>query len=135
MKRIVCFVCFLVTLLALGVPARAQSTQPGLFFKIANNCGAPVSGIAVGDKLCLLEVGTATFTRAIFSGTLAPGQQQFAMACTKDGVGSVIFVPPVGTSIQAVVVPVKPNQIVPIPSTFCGRSDAAPESMFKSPGK
>ncbi|HET9227393.1 MAG TPA: hypothetical protein VFR31_12050 [Thermoanaerobaculia bacterium] len=132
MKRTVCFVFILAAVLALNVPAvEAQTTQPGLFFTIVNNCTTSVSGFAVGDKLCLLQVGTATFTRAIFQGTMAPGQQQFAMACAgKDGNGSVIFVPPAGTSIQAVVVAVKPNQKVNIPQTFCGKA-AAPEGLFQ----
>ncbi len=137
MKRAVCLIFVLVTLLALNAPAaKAQTTQPGLFFTIVNNCKTPVSGFAVGDKLCLLQVGSATFTRAIFTGTMVPGQQQFGMACTgKDGLGSVIFVPPAGMPIQAVTVAVKPNQIVAIPSTFCGKGMAAPETLFKQPGK
>ena len=137
MKRTVCFVCFLVTLLALGASAKAQTTQPGLFFTIVNNCSTPVSGFAVGDQICLLQVGSATFTRAIFSGTMVPGQKQFGMACTKNSLAlaSVIFVPPAGVPIQAVTVAVKPNETVPIPNTFCGKSAPAPETLFKKPGK
>lgn len=122
-------------LLALNVPmAAAQpTTQPGLFFNIVNNCPTPVSGFAVGDELCLLQVGSAVYTRAIFQGTLSPGQKQFGMACAgKDGNGTVIFVPPVSTSIQAVVVTVKPNENVAIPSTFCGRAnEAGPETLLQ----
>ena len=122
-------------LLALNAPmAAAQATtQPGLFFNIVNNCPTPVSGFAVGDELCLLQVGSATFTRAIFQGTLSPGQRQFGMACaSKDGSGTVIFVPPVGTSMQAVIVTVKPNENVAIPSTFCGRgNEAGPETLLQ----
>lgn len=122
-------------LLALNAPmAAAQpTTQPGLFFNIVNNCPTPVSGFAVGDELCLLQVGSATFTRAIFQGTLSPGQRQFGMACAgKDGNGTVIFVPPVSTSIQAVIVTVKPNENVAIPSTFCGRgNEAGPETLLQ----
>lgn len=125
-------------LLAFHAPAaQAQATtQPGLFFTIANKCSGPVSGIAVGDKLCLLQVGSATYTRAIFQGNLTAGQQQFGMACAgKDGNGSVIFVPPPGTSVAAVVVTVKPNETVSVPSTFCGiktgaPAAAAPETLF-----
>jgi hypothetical protein len=135
MKRTVCFVLFLVALLALGASATAQTTQPGLFFTIVNNCSTPVSGFAVGDQICLLQVGTASFTRAIFNGTMAPGQKQFAMACTKNALGSVIFVPSVSMPIQAVTVAVKPNATVPIPNTFCGKSAPAPETLFKKPGK
>lgn len=135
MKRTVCFVFFLMAVVALNAPAAlAQATtQPGLFFTIVNNCGTPVSGFAVGDELCLLQVGSATFTRAIFQGTLVSGQQQFGMACAgKDGNGSVIFVPPAGTATQAVIVTVKPDSTVAIPQTFCGRStEAAPQSLFQ----
>jgi hypothetical protein len=121
-------------LLALNVPmAAAQATtQPGLFFTIVNHCPTPVSGFAVGDELCLLQVGSATFTRAIFQGTMTPGQKQFGMACAgKDGNGTVIFVPPVSTAIDAVVVTVKPNEAVAIPPSFCGRSTEGPETLLQ----
>ncbi|HJX28796.1 MAG TPA: hypothetical protein VJ885_12870 [Thermoanaerobaculia bacterium] len=121
-------------LLALNVPmAAAQpTTQPGLFFNIVNHCPTPVSGFAVGDELCLLQVGSATFTRAIFQGTMSPGQKQFGMACAgKDGNGTVIFVPPVGTAVQAVVVTVKPNEAVAIPPSFCGRGNEGPETLLQ----
>ena len=124
----------LTVLLAFGaIAATAQpTTQPGLFFYITNSCSAPVSGFAVGDKLCLLQVGSATFTRAIFQGVMVPGEKKFAMACAgKDGNGSVIFVPPVSVSTQAVVVAVKPNQVVSIPKTFCpAAANAAPEHQL-----
>lgn len=125
-------VLILTLLLAFGAfAASAQTTQPGLFFTIQNACSTAVSGFAVGDKLCLLQVGTATYTRAIFQGTLAPGATQFGMACTgKDGLASVIFVPPVSSGAQAVVVPVKPNQVVAIPKTFCGNANAAPQNQL-----
>ncbi len=138
MKRAV--FSMLLLLLAFHVPAAmAQATtQPGLFFTIVNKCSGPVSGIAVGDEICLLQIGSATYTRAIFQGTLAAGQQQFGMACAgKDGNGSVIFVPAPGTSVAAVVVTVKPNGIVSVPSTFCGMKAgkaapgaAAPGALF-----
>lgn len=135
MKRTICFAFVLTALLALNAPAATAqaTTQPGLFFTIVNGCSTPVSGFAVGDELCLLQVGSATFTRAIFQGTLVPGQQQFGMACAgKDGNGTVIFVPPVSTAIEAVIVTVKPNQKVNIPPTFCGKGAAAtPESLFQ----
>lgn len=122
-----------LALLALGAPAAtAQTTQAGLFFTISNGCGSAVSGFAVGDELCLLKVGSATYTRAIFQGTLAAGQEQFGMACTgDDGNATVIFVPPVTSSAQAVVVTVKPNETVQIPSTFCGSAAEAPAPPFE----
>lgn len=124
----------LTAILALNAPAATAqaTTQPGLFFTIANGCSSAVSGFAVGDELCLLQVGSATFTRAIFQGTLGPGAQQFGMACAgKDGNGSVIFVPPVSTAIQAVVVTVKPNEVVSIPKTFCPGLAAAPQDQLQ----
>jgi hypothetical protein len=124
----------LTMLLVLGAfAATAQpTTQPGLFFTISNACASAVSGFAVGDKLCLLQVGTATYTRSIFQGTMVPGEKKFSMACTgKDGAAVVIFVPPVSSGAQAVVVPVKPNQVVSIPKTFCGgAANAAPERQL-----
>jgi hypothetical protein len=136
MKRPVCLIFSLVTLLTLNATAvRAQAkTQPGLFFTIANNCSTPVSGFAVGDELCLLQAGSATFKRAIFHGTMYPGQQEFAMACTgKDGLGSIIFVPS-GGSASPIVLPVKPDQVISIPRIWCGTSKVAPETLFKQPG-
>ena len=125
-------VLILTLILTLGAfAATAQTTQPGLFFTISNGCGSAVGGFAVGDKLCLLQVGSATYTRAIFQGTLSAGAQQFGMACAaKDGTGSVIFVPPASSGAQAVVVNVKPNQVVAIPKTFCGAANAAPEHQL-----
>jgi hypothetical protein len=123
----------LTALLALGAfAATAQpTTQPGLFFTIVNGCNSPVSGFAVGDKLCLLQIGTATYTRAIFQGTMVPGEKKSSMACTgKDGNASVLFVPPVQSGAQAVLVTVKPNQAVSIPQSFCGAANAAPEHQL-----
>jgi hypothetical protein len=124
----------LAVLLAFGASAAtAQTTQPGLWFTIANGCTSAVSGFAVGDKLCLLQIGTATFTRGIFQGTMAAGEKKTGMACTgKDGTATVIFVPPVSTPVQAVVVQVKPNQVVSIPKTFCPGVGAAPQDQFKN---
>jgi hypothetical protein len=103
-----------------------QTTNPGLFFTIQNACNSSVNGFAVGDEICLLQVGMATYTRAVFDGDMAPGATQFAMACTgSDGKGEVIFVPPVSTAIDAVKVSVSPNETVSIPSTFCGVSHDA----------
>ena len=54
-----------------------------------------------------------------------------AMAAT-DANASVIFVPPVSTAIDAVVVTVKPNEAVAIPPSFCGRSnEAGPETLLQ----
>jgi len=112
--------------------AMAQpTTQPGLFFTIVNACPSAASGFAVGDKLCLLQIGTATYTRAIFQGTMGPGEKKTGMACTgKDGKGSVLFVPAPGSGAQAVLVAVSPNQAVNIPATFCGKANAAPGSQL-----
>jgi hypothetical protein len=118
----------LAVLLAFGATAAmAQpTTHPGLFFTIVNRCNSAASGFAVGDKLCLLQIGTATYTRGIFQGTMASGEKKSAMACTgKDGKGSVLFVPAPGSGAQAVLVAVSPNQAVDIPSTFCDRANAA----------
>lgn len=128
--KIVSILSLLLVLCAFAAMAQ-PTTQPGLFFTISNPCSGPVSGFAVGDKLCLLQVGSATYTRAIFQGTMVPGEQKFSMACTdKTGTASVIFVPPVSSGAQAVVVAVKPNQVVPIPKTFCPSANAAPEHQL-----
>ncbi|HEY0156193.1 MAG TPA: hypothetical protein VGF28_02780 [Thermoanaerobaculia bacterium] len=110
----------------------AQTTESGLFFTISNGCSAPVTGFAVGDEVCLLKVGSAVFTRAIFQGNMLPGEQKFSMACAgKDGNGSIIFVPPAGTSMSAVVVSVKPEQVVAIPKTFCPEAAAERQLLRK----
>ncbi|HEX8169123.1 MAG TPA: hypothetical protein VF824_01125 [Thermoanaerobaculia bacterium] len=120
-----------ILLLLCPLAVSAQTTQPGLFFQIANTCSSSVSGFAVGDEMCLLQVGSAVYTRAIFQGTLAPGAQQFGMACAgKDGNGSVIFVPPVSSGAQAVVMTVKPNSTVAIPKTFCSGTSATPDKQL-----
>jgi hypothetical protein len=112
--------------------ASAETTQPGLFFTISNGCSAAVSGFAVGDEVCLMQINSAVFTRAIFQGTMARGEQKFAMACAgKDGNGTVIFVPWAGAAMAAVVVTVKPDQVVNIPKTFCAPANAAPESQLR----
>jgi hypothetical protein len=125
---------FLTLTLLLGFGALAATaqatTQSGLFFTIHNACPGTVSGFAVGDELCLLNIGTATYTRAIFQGTLAASASTTGMACTgTDGNASVIFVPAAGSGTSAVVVTVAPDQVVNIPSTFCGPTTvAAPET-------
>jgi hypothetical protein len=123
----------LAVLLVCNAPAAlAQpTTHPGLFFTIVNRCNSAVSGFAVGDKLCLLQISTATYTRGIFQGTMAAGEKKSAMACTgKDGKASVLFVPAAGSGAQAVLVAVSPNQAVDIPATFCDRGNAAPGSQL-----
>lgn len=113
-----------VVLMAIGASAawaQEPTTEPGLFFTITNKCDSPVRGFAVGDKLCLLQITTATFMRAIFQGDMVSGQDKSAMACAgDDGNGVVLFVPPPGVATQAVKVTVKPNETVPIPDNFCG---------------
>jgi hypothetical protein len=123
---------FVLLLCAFGASAQT-TTQAGLFFNISNGCSAPVNGFAVGDEVCLLQVGSAVYTRAIFQGTMVSGEKKFGMACTrKDGTASVIFVPPVSSSASAVIVTVKPNQVVSIPSTFCppASNAASPERQL-----
>ncbi len=135
MKRTVCLVFLLGTLLALNAPAATAETtaRPGLFFTIANNCSTPVS-FSVGDELCLLQVGSATFKRIVFTGTISPGQQELTMACTdKDGLGSVMF-GLAGASSSPIVLAVKPDQVISIPKAWCGAPHAAPETLFKVPG-
>src|SRR5689334_12490821 len=107
----------LMMVLLLGaLTVSAETTQPGLFFTISNGCSSAVSGFAVGDEVCLMQIGTAVYTRAIFQGTMARGEQQIAMACAgKDGNGTVIFVPWAGAAMNAVVMTVKPDQVVSIP--------------------
>jgi hypothetical protein len=133
--RILILSCVLVVALVAVAPAAQAddvTTHPGLFFTITNGCSSTVSGFAVGDKLCLLQVELATYTRAVFQGDLAAGQSQFAMACTaSDGLATVLFVPPVSSGAQAVEMRVKPNETVKVPSTFCPSGDAAPESQFQ----
>ena len=131
--RVKATVLILAALLAFGATAAmAQpTTQPGLFFTIVNACPSAANGFAVGDKLCLLQIGTATFTRAIFQGNMVSGEKKSAMACTgKDGKASVLFVPAAGSGAQAVLVAVSPNQAVNIPATFCGGANAAPGSQL-----
>jgi hypothetical protein len=126
---------FLAALLALSASAATAqaTTHPGLFFTIANGCSSAVNGFAVGDKLCLLQIGTATYMRAIFQGNMVAGEQKSGMACTgKDGNASVLFVPPVQSGAQAVLVAVKPNQVVTIPKTFCSGAAAAPQEQLRN---
>lgn len=99
------------------------NTSPGLWFTIVNNCDGAVDGFAVGDKLCLLDIGTATFMRAIFQGNLGAGAEVSGQACAgSDGNGVVLFVPPVSSGAQAVEMTVEPNGTAAVPSTFCGSS-------------
>lgn len=137
MKNAILSCVLVLALVAVAPAAQADdvTTHPGLFFTITNACSSTVSGFAVGDKLCLLKVELATYTRAIFQGDLASGQSQFAMACTgSDGLATVLFVPPVSSGAQAVEMRVKPNETVKVPSTFCPAGGEAPESMFQGEG-
>jgi hypothetical protein len=135
MKKTVCLVFLLATLLALNASAATAETtvQPGLFFTIANNCSTPVS-FSAGDELCVLRVGSATFKRILFTGTLFPGQKELTMACTdKGGLGSVMFALAAGSSAP-IVLEVKPDQVISIPKAWCGAPPAAPGTLFKLPG-
>lgn len=109
-----------------------QTVNPGLFFTIKNACSSSVNGFAVGDELCLLQVESATFTRAIFDGDMDAGATQFGMACAgSDGNGEVIFVPSVSMAVDAVKVKVSPNATVNIPSTFCSASQDLKKKQYK----
>jgi len=109
-----------------------STTNPGLFFTISNECSSAVKGFAVGDKLCLLSIGSATFMRAIFQGNMEPGEKKMGMACAgEDGNGVVLFVPPAGCQVQAVQFTVKPNETLSIPDSFCGASGEVNEVQFK----
>ncbi len=135
MKKTVCSVFVLATLLALNAPAATAETpaRPGLFFSIANNCSTPVS-VSAGDELCLLQVGSATFKRVLFTGTLFPGQKELTMACTgKNGLGSVMLALSAGAT-SPIVLEVKPDQVISIPKAWCGAPPAAPGTLFKLPG-
>ena len=109
------------------------TTHPGLFFNIKNDCSSPVRGFAVGDKLCLLSIGSAVFTRAIFQGDMMPGEvRTYNMACVNsEGTGLVLFVPPVSSGAQAVEFRVKPYETISIPSTFCGSAGEPNEDQLK----
>lgn len=110
-----------------------STTHPGLFFTIRNDCSTAVKGFAVGDKLCLLSIGSATFMRAIFQGNMEPGETRMGMACAgDDGNGVVLFVPPVGVPAQAVQFTAKPNETLSIPDSFCGASGGVHEEQFKT---
>ena len=86
----------------------------------------------IGDKLCLLSIGSATFMRAIFQGNMEPGEKKMGMACAgEEGNGVVLFVPPVGCQVQAVQFTVKPNETLSIPDSFCGASGEVNEVQFK----
>jgi hypothetical protein len=127
----------LLTLLACA-PGLADdtSTHSGLFFTIQNNCSSAVVGFAVGDKICLLQIESATFTRGIFQGTMLAGEEKTGMACTgTDGNASVLFVPPPSSGAQAVLVTVTPNETVSIPSTFCSTSSADPKEQLRHEGE
>jgi hypothetical protein len=105
---------------AAGTAPAVPVTDPGLFFTIFNACSKPVVGFAVGDKLCFLQIGGATFTRGIFQGTFAAGERKQVMACAAgDGNATVLFVPPLSSPAQAVQMTVKPNETTRVPQTFC----------------
>jgi len=122
-------------LLALGASAAsAETTSPGIFFTIVNNCSGAVTDFAVGDKICQLEISTATYYRAIYSGTLQASDSTEAMTCTgTDGKGEVIFVPPATSSSSAVTVKVSADESVSIPSSFCSlsKTKAKPKTKTK----
>ena len=108
-----------------------ESTSPGLFFNIHNPCDVEVSGFVVGDKLYLLEIGTASFMRPVFQCSMQPGETvQVMTGAGSDGNGVVLFVPPVQCGAQAVQMTVRPNETVDVPTTFCGCSGRASSDLL-----
>lgn len=98
----------------------AARVSPGLWFTLKNEC--PGKGYAtVGDTVCQLQIGTATFLTKVREGNVAAGySEQFDIcAGSADGDGQVLFIPPVGKQVEAVQVSVKPNSTVAIPKQFC----------------
>ncbi|MEL7060512.1 MAG: hypothetical protein AAGN46_10845 [Acidobacteriota bacterium] len=109
------------------------TTNDGLFFTIKNDCDSAANGFAVGDKLYLLKIDSATFMRPVFQGDLAAGEDvQVMTGANSDGNGVVLFVPPVSSSGQAVEMTVSPNETVKVPSDFCGSSGAADRSQLRA---
>ncbi|MDY7093514.1 MAG: hypothetical protein SX243_11150 [Acidobacteriota bacterium] len=124
MKKSLIVGCIAIALLWVsGVPVFADAYTPsqnGLSFDLVNKCDGIVSGIAVGDKVCLLKIGSAFFMSTVFSGDMASGDSQWASACTNiDGEAKILFVPSPSCGTQAVEVTVKANETVAIPSNFC----------------
>ena len=121
---------FIVPSLALAAPstefkttaprAAKSSVHPGLWFTIKNECSGAAYA-TVGDNVCLLRIGTATFMTKIRSGEVPAGYNEDFNACAAKtgGDGEIMFVPAPGTAIHAVVVPVKPDSTVAIPKQFC----------------
>jgi len=121
---------FVVPSLALAAPgaefkttaphAAKSSAHAGLWFTIKNDCSGAAYA-TVGDNVCLLDIGTATFMTKIRSGEVAAGYSEQFNACAvkTGGEGEIMFVPAPGTAIHAVVVPVKPDSTVAIPKQFC----------------
>jgi hypothetical protein len=104
-------------------PSPQASTHPGLWFTIKNACAGSAYA-TVGDEVCLLSIGSATYLTKIRSGYVAKGYSEMFNACAQatDGNGQILFVPAPGMSTDAVLVTVKPDSTVEIPTKFCKMS-------------
>jgi hypothetical protein len=124
MKKFSIVGCIAIALLLVGsAPVLAQNYSPsqtGISFDIVNKCDGTVSGIAVGDKVCLLKIDLAYYMSTVFAGDMASGDSQWASACANiDGQAQILFVPSPTCGTQAVEVSVKANETVAIPENFC----------------
>ena len=100
--------------------AGAVSLHPGLWFTIKNTCtGAAFA--TVGDKICQLQIGSATFMTKVRQGDVPAGfSEQFNICAAKaGGDGQVLFIPPPASPVTAELVTVKPGSTVSIPAKFC----------------
>ena len=105
---------------AAGPRAPATSVHAGLWFTIKNECTGTAYA-TVADKICLLSIGTATFTTKIRSGDVPAGYSETFNACAAKtgGDGQILFIPSAGISTAAVLVTVKPDSTVAVPQKFC----------------
>jgi hypothetical protein len=96
----------------------AGSAPPGLWFTLKNECPGTASA-SVGDDLCALTIGTATYIRAVQSGTVPAGFSAHINICAdKAGDGKLQFSPAKGTTAPEYVM-VMPNSTVMYPKSFC----------------
>lgn len=107
----------------------ATITSPGISFTLKNNCDSPVRGLSVGNRLYLLEVGSATFRTSVFFGDLEPGEEVQLMAASDfEGKADLLFVQ---INCGSAVVTATANETVSVPDRYCGCSGEYSQEHLK----
>jgi hypothetical protein len=118
LARPVAFAAAVLMAPSFAADAPKAADPPGLWLTLKNECATPAAA-NVGDKICAVEIGTASYLHSVQSGEVPAGFTAHITACAgANGEATLQFSPLKGTTAP-VYVTVKPNGTAAYPKAFC----------------